>query len=234
MPQTVKAFLAFLRQRALKTKQLYLLGDLFEYWAGDDDIPTPVNRQIVDAIQQVSKTGVEVFWIAGNRDFLVGERFADAAGLTLLPDPHVLTIAGRPIVLTHGDAQCTDDAGYMTFRAQVRNREWQHEFLALPLAQRKKLIEGMRVESQNAQRGKSYEIMDVNQGAIAALFDSSGVPTMIHGPTHRPARHDHGNGRTRSVLSDWDCDTETPRGGWIGVDAGGVIRRYGLDGVELP
>jgi UDP-2,3-diacylglucosamine hydrolase len=233
LPKTMQAFLAFLRERAVKARQLYLLGDVFEYWAGDDDIPAPCNREVVDAIRQVSDAGVAVFWIAGNRDFLAGERFAEAVGATLLPDPHVTTIAGRPLVLAHGDAQCTDDADYMAFRAQVRDPQWQRDFLALPLAQRKQIIEGLRNESRAASRTKPYDIMDVNPGAIARLFDASGVATMIHGHTHRPARHDYDSiagQRVRHVLPDWDCDAEVPRGGWIAIDSAGAIRRYRFDG----
>jgi UDP-2,3-diacylglucosamine hydrolase len=235
LPRTVQAFLAFLSEHAVKAQQLYLLGDLFEYWAGDDDIGSPVNRTVVDALRRISDAGVKVYWIAGNRDFLVGEQFAQSAGLTLLPDPTVTTIAGLPLVLAHGDAQCTDDTAYMAFRNQVRDPQWQQTFLAQPLAQRKQVIEGMREGSKAAQKGKSYEIMDVNPGAIAALFDTSGVATMIHGHTHRPARHDYDSiagKRVRYVLPDWDCDAATPRGGWLAIDAEGKIKRLRYDGLE--
>lgn len=237
LPCTTQAFLAFLRNHAMKAQQLYLLGDLFEYWAGDDDITAPFSKQVIDAIRAVSDAGVAVFWIAGNRDFLVGERFSQAAGATLLPDPFVTMIAGQRLVLTHGDAQCTDDAAYMTFRAQVRAPAWQQAFLARPLAQRKQIIEGMRSDSRQAQRSKPYGIMDVNAASIAALFDATNTAIMIHGHTHRPARHDYRkNGETfvRYVLQDWDCDAEPRRGGWIAVDAGGAIRRFDIDGIELP
>jgi UDP-2,3-diacylglucosamine hydrolase len=233
-PRTALAFLDFLLHRAVKAQQLYLLGDLFEYWAGDDDITAPFNKQMVEAIRQVSDTGVAIFWMAGNRDFLVGQAFADAAGAVLLPDPYVTTIAGKRIVLAHGDAQCTDDKAYMAFRAQVRQAEWQQTFLAKPLAQRKAIINELRQGSREAQRSKSYEIMDVNTGAIASLFDASGASIMIHGHTHRPARHeDRNNGELRYVLPDWDCDGPQPRGGWIEIDADGAIRRVGLDGNEV-
>jgi UDP-2,3-diacylglucosamine hydrolase len=236
LPRTIEAFFSFLRTHALKAQQLYLLGDIFEYWAGDDDIDDPCNQSVVCALRRVSDAGVQVFWMAGNRDFLVGERFAEAAGLTLLPDPYVTTIAGCPLVLTHGDAQCTDDTAYMAFRAQVRNPQWQRSFLVQPLAQRKQIIEGLRSESKAASRTKSYDIMDVNQGAIAGLFDASRVATMIHGHTHRPARHDYDSiagKRVRYVLPDWDCDVDMPRGGWIAIDAAGEIRRHRFDGAEL-
>jgi UDP-2,3-diacylglucosamine hydrolase len=237
LPRTTQAFLDFLQCRALKARQLYLLGDLFEYWAGDDDLATPYHRQIADALRAASDAGVALFWIAGNRDFLVGAAFAQAAGITLLPDPFVAEIAGQRIVLVHGDAQCTDDQAYMAFRAQVRQPEWQKEFLAIPLAQRKAIIASMRSGSREAQRSKSYGIMDVNAAAIAALFDATGTTVMIHGHTHRPARHEYlegGKTRVRYVLPDWDCDAQASRGGWLALDAEGVIRRFDVDGRERP
>lgn len=236
-PLTTQAFIDFLQQRAIHAQQLYLLGDLFEYWAGDDDLAAPYNKKVVDAIRRVSDAGVEVFWIAGNRDFLVGADFARAAGTTLLPDPFVATIAGQRIVLAHGDAQCTDDVSYMAFRGQVRQADWQRQFLAQPLAQRKAIIDGMRMESRAAQQSKAMDIMDVNAAAIASLFQSTGTSCMIHGHTHRPARHayhDNGGMRVRYVLPDWEFDTRPVRGGWIGIDRNGAVKRYGWDGAELP
>lgn len=147
-----------------------------------------------------------------------------------------MTIGGRRFTLVHGDAQCTDDAGYMAFRAQVRQADWQQAFLSMPLARRKAIIADMRSGSQEAQRSKSYEIMDVNPVAIDELFCSTGSSIIIHGHTHRPARHEYidadnaNNFRLRYVLPDWDCDTEPRRGGWIAVSADGAITRHGLDG----
>ncbi len=232
MPRTTQAFFDFLQRHAMQSQQLYLLGDLFEYWAGDDDIATPYNQQVIDAIRAVSKAGVAVFWMSGNRDFLVGNDFSQATGATLLSDPFVTVIAGQRLVLAHGDAQCTDDAAYMAFRAQVRQKNWQDGFLAMPLTQRKKIIEGLRIESRNAQREKSYDIMDVNASAIATLFDDTNTALMIHGHTHRPARHEYqqnGGSRIRYVLPDWDCDVQPPRGGWIAIHADGAIQRVALD-----
>jgi UDP-2,3-diacylglucosamine hydrolase len=236
LPLTTQAFLNFLTQHALRAQQLYLLGDIFEYWAGDDDLETPFNRSIVDAIAALSKAGVEVFWIAGNRDFLVSNAFAQAAGLTLLNDPHVVMLAGQRLTLAHGDAQCTDDTDYMAFRAQVRNPAWQSTFLALPLAQRKAIIEGLRQGSQAAQKQKSSEIMDVNPRAIAQLFADTGSALLIHGHTHRPARHvyqDATGVKVRYVLPDWEIDTVPARGGWIALGKDGVLRRFGYQGQLL-
>jgi UDP-2,3-diacylglucosamine hydrolase len=239
MPKTTAAFLDFLRNHASRTRQLYLLGDLFEYWAGDDDLETPYLQQITAALRRLSESGIALFWLGGNRDFLVSEGFGKATGATLLTEPYVTTIAGHRIVLTHGDAQCTDDVGYMAFRAQVRQPHWQQQFLAMPLAQRKAIIAGMRDQSRAANSEKSYEIMDVNAQAIAEVFDSTAAELMIHGHTHRPACHKMaatGGERLRYVLPDWDCDTEelqgAPRGGWIAITADGAVRRIGLDGTE--
>ncbi len=235
LPKTTAAFLDFLLHHARNASQLYLLGDLFEYWAGDDDMANPYNRQVVDALRRLSDAGVALYWIAGNRDFLVGEAFARATGITLLPDPHVTTIAGQRITLTHGDAQCTDDVGYMAFRNQVRAPLWQQAFLDQPLAQRKAIIEGMRDQSRVAQQSKSCEIMDVNQAAISTLFAATESSVMIHGHTHRPARHQTGQQddmQVRYVLPDWDCDVDPPRGGWIAASSDGVIMQHDLNGHE--
>ncbi|KAF3998885.1 UDP-2,3-diacylglucosamine diphosphatase [Glaciimonas immobilis] len=235
-PRTTQAFYDFLDTHARHAAQLYLLGDLFEYWAGDDDLETPYNLQIATAIRQISDAGVSVFWIAGNRDFLVGESFAQVAGLTLLQDPFVALIGGRRVALAHGDAQCTDDLDYMAFRAQVRNPQWQQQFLALPLTQRKAIIAGARTESRKEQQHKSMEIMDVNPQAIATLFAETGTDTLIHGHTHRPALHSYAGTDvtlSRYVLPDWEYDVVRQRGGWISIDTEGRIRRFGYTGQEL-
>ena len=235
LPRTTQAFFDFLRQYAMQAQQLYLLGDIFEYWAGDDDIASPFNQRVIAAIRAVSDAGVAAFWMAGNRDFLVGADFAKASGATLLPDPFVATIAGQRITLAHGDAQCTDDLAYMAFRRQVREQAWQAQFLAMPLAQRKTIIEGLRNDSRHQQQSKSYAIMDVNAATIDSLLGSTGTSIMIHGHTHRPARHVATQGEhphIRYVLPDWECDTSIQRGGWIGIDTMGNIRRFALDGTE--
>jgi UDP-2,3-diacylglucosamine hydrolase len=232
-PATTALFLRFLEQHALQARQLYLLGDLFEYWLGDDDIETPYLRRIVDALHATSSAGVKIFWMAGNRDFLVGKDFARAAGLVCLPDPYVAEIGNARIVLAHGDAQCTDDLDYQAFRREVRNPQRQQAFLAQPLARRKAIIESLRSGSREAQLGKSMEIMDVNPGAIAALFEQTGTSLMIHGHTHRPAIHVH-DGKVRHVLPDWDGDVVPPRGGWLSLDASGAIHRHDALGALLP
>ena len=227
MPKTAAAFFRFLHEEAATTRQLYLLGDVFEYWAGDDDLGDPFNRKVVDALRALSHKGVALFWMAGNRDFLVGEEFAQATGMVLLPDPYVADIGGERILLVHGDEQCTDDKDYMEFRSQVRDSAWQSAFLAKPLAERKMIIEGMREGSRDAQREKPMAIMDVNTSAIAELFDAHQVDIMIHGHTHRPAIHRDAQ-RVRHVLSDWDCDGDVTRGGWIAADSTGQLHVHTL------
>lgn len=227
MPKTAAAFFRFLDEQASHAKQLYLLGDVFEYWAGDDDIDDAFNRQVIDALRALTDKGVMLCWIAGNRDFLAADGFAQATGATLLPDPFVADIAGRRVLLLHGDAQCTDDSDYMAFRTQVRNPDWQRAFLARPLAERKAIIEGMREGSRDAQRDKAMAIMDVNTDAIARLFSEYQSDLMIHGHTHRPAVHRHETG-VRHVLPDWDCDHAQNRGGWLSIDTSGDIQSHSL------
>ncbi|MFJ1472441.1 UDP-2,3-diacylglucosamine diphosphatase [Massilia orientalis] len=228
-PRTAEAFFRFLAERAAHAERLYLLGDIFEYWAGDDDLDDPFNRSVATALRRVSDGGTAVYWLGGNRDFLVGTGFADAAGLTLLPEPHVATIGGRQVVLVHGDAQCTDDVEYVAFRAQVRDPAWQSQFLAMPLAQRKAIIAGLREGSRAAHGEKSYEIMDVTPAAVAALHADTDTDVIIHGHTHRPALHE-ADGQRRYVLPDWELDADPIRGGWIAIDEDGRILRCDLDG----
>jgi UDP-2,3-diacylglucosamine hydrolase len=231
-PRTAEAFFCFLAGRAAHARQLFLLGDIFEYWAGDDDLGSPFHQRVVDALRSLSDAGVEIFWIAGNRDFLVGAGFAHAAGLTLLAEPHIATIGGQRVALVHGDAECTGDTKYMEFRAQVRQPAWQQQFLAMPLAQRKAIIAGLREGSREAHTTKSYEMMDVTPDAVDALFATTGADVIIHGHTHRPALHEQ-DGRRRYVLPDWELDTGHERGGWIAIDEGGQISRHALDGLPL-
>lgn len=231
-PALTEAFLRFLDERALKAQQLYLLGDLFEYWAGDDDLSSPFNQQIVAALRRVSDAGVQTFWIAGNRDFLVGSGFAEACGLALLPETWVIEAGGQRIALLHGDAQCTSDVKYMAFRAQVRQPAWQEQFLSMPLEQRKQIIAGLREQSKQGHTEKSYEIMDVTPAAIAEVFAQTGTSVMIHGHTHRPALHEV-DGKRRYVLPDWEPESLPPRGGWIAIADSGAITRHALDGSVL-
>ena len=222
VPRTSAAFFDFLQNTGTQAKALYLLGDVFEYWAGDDDLDAPFNQKVCTVLRSLADSGVQIFWIAGNRDFLVGQKFAMAARISLLQEPHIVTMAGQKLLLLHGDAQCIDDTDYMKFRARVRDPAWQSVFLARPLADRKALIAGMREGSRAAQKEKSMAIMDVNPTEIKKLFRSHSVELIIHGHTHRPGMH-LTEGGTRYVLPDWDCDGDAVRGGWIAMDSDGKL-----------
>jgi UDP-2,3-diacylglucosamine hydrolase len=227
LPLTTARFLRLLDETAPAAQAMYLLGDIFEYWAGDDDIDNDFNRRIVAALRALKQRGVDVFWIAGNRDLLVGEQFAQQAGMQRLDDPTFLTLAGQRIVLTHGDMLCTDDHAYQAFRIQVREPGWQQQFLSQPLSERKRVIEAMRQQSRDAQRDKAPEIMDVNDAAVQRLFEQSGATVMIHGHTHRPGIHRYQGGLVRHVLPDWDFDHGAARGGWLQLDEAGIITPVG-------
>lgn len=226
-PHTVAAFFKFLQHEATRATYLYLLGDLFEYWPGDDDIDSAFPQQICQELKRVAELGTQLFWMGGNRDFLVGPAFAAAAGMTLLSEPHIAELGEQKILLVHGDAQCTDDTAYMAFRLTVRNTEWQTAFLARPLKERKSIIASMRQGSREAQKEKSMEIMDVNTDEIAALFKSHHVELLIHGHTHRPGIHASPEGM-RYVLPDWDCESDAKRGGWIALDSEGDLHQVNL------
>lgn len=233
LPRTTDCFLRFLREHAGSAQRLYLLGDLFDAWPGDDDLAAPLPRRMAGALAEVAASGVATAWIGGNRDFLVGQVFAQEARLQLLQEPHVVELAGKRLVLLHGDAQCTDDRDYQAFRVQVRDPAWQQAFLARPLAERKAIVANLRERSRAAQRDKTCEIMDVNEAAIAAVFEQTQAEVMVHGHTHRPAVHRvevAGATRTRIVLPDWDCEQEPARGGWLALLEDGSLRRYRTDG----
>ncbi|AKU12921.1 UDP-2,3-diacylglucosamine hydrolase [Azoarcus sp. CIB] len=205
-PDNTRAFLALLAGQAREVGALYILGDLFEYWAGDDDRDSPLTREIGEALATLASRGTQIGFVAGNRDFLVGEHFARDAGLIILADPTVVDLDGRRVLLTHGDSLCTDDHAYQAFRQQVRDPQWQRAFLARPLEERKRVIEGLRRHSETAKQEKAVDIMDVNAAAVDALLRAHDYPTLIHGHTHRPARHLHqvdGRACERWVLSDW-------------------------------
>ncbi|HYD34045.1 MAG TPA: UDP-2,3-diacylglucosamine diphosphatase [Methylophilaceae bacterium] len=206
-PAISRLFLNFLQEIAGKTDALYILGDLFEYWAGDDDLADPHHSEIITALSRLKPLGTQVFLMHGNRDFLLGDGFAAAANIILLPDPTLLTLHGRRVLLTHGDTLCTDDVAYQAFRLQVRDSAWQQQFLAMPLSSRKGQIEALRQRSEQEKSQKAESIMDVNNKAVHALLQQYGYPELlIHGHTHRPARHEiriEGHECVRWVLGDW-------------------------------
>jgi UDP-2,3-diacylglucosamine hydrolase len=205
-PAITAAFIEFLQNTASKVKALYILGDLFEYWAGDDDVDDAFHQQVISGFKKLSDAGVKVFLMHGNRDFLIAEGFCQMAGITLLDDPTIIDLHGKKALLSHGDDLCTDDVAYQQFRSQVRDKKWQHEFLSQPLQARKKQIEAIRARSEQEKTQKSLEIMDVNAEAVNALLGKYQPDLLIHGHTHRPNQHTiklDGRLITRWVLGDW-------------------------------
>ena len=205
-PAQVDAFLGLLNGPAREAESLFILGDLFEYWVGDDDCSSSLAQQVIAALKALADSACKVYFISGNRDFLIGQTFADAAGFKLLDDPCKVEIQGVPTILMHGDLLCTEDTAYLAFREQVRNPLWQQQFLAQDLAVRHHIAQGATAESGKAKQAKSEEIMDVTETAVAEVFKQFGVNRLIHGHTHRPGHHQHSvNGvmRDRWVLPDW-------------------------------
>jgi UDP-2,3-diacylglucosamine hydrolase len=205
-PAMTELFGRFIEEEARGADALYILGDLFEAWVGDDD-PSDTGAFVADRLSALSRSGVPVHFIRGNRDFLLGHEYAARAGMRLLPDPAVALLYGRPTLLMHGDLLCTDDAAYQQFRAQTRDPDWQARFLAQPLAARIAFAAQARAASKAHQsglqsRGTMESITDVAPATVAATFARYGIDTLIHGHTHRPSVHE-GEGGTRIVLGDW-------------------------------
>lgn len=216
-PRVTATFLDFLG--ALDGEALYILGDLFEAWVGDDDLDAAPYRDVADALRRVGERGIAVNFMHGNRDFLVAGRYAAACGMQLLADPTLADIHGTPTLLMHGDTLCTGDAAYLAFRGQVRDPAWQAAFLAQPLAVRRAQALAARTQSESAKAGKAAEIMDVDAREVARVLAAYGYPRLIHGHTHRPGRHEvmvDGHACERWVLPDWDA-----RWGYVVCDAAG-------------
>ena len=218
-PQATEKFREFAAGPAARAEAVYILGDLFEYWAGDDDLGDPFNASIADALRGLSDKGTAVHFMHGNRDLLAGARFAERCGAKLVADPLLLDLYGTRTLLMHGDTLCTDDIEYQKFRAFVHDPENQRQFLAQPLAARRQRIKDWRAESETSKQGKSAEIMDVAPAAVEQALREHGYPRLIHGHTHRPARHVHGvDGKSceRWVLTDW-----YDRAGYLACEAAG-------------
>lgn len=204
-PAAVEQFLAFLRTHASGAEALYILGDLFEAWVGDDESETN-KRVICEALRTLTSSGVACFVLHGNRDFLLGRGFCESTGCRLLPDPVIAEFDGERVLLTHGDALCTDDHSYQELRSIVRTVLWQRRFLALPLADRELLANQARAGSRQHTARTVPKIMDVNPEAVATAYRVTGVRRIIHGHTHRPGVHDTTVERTRAqriVLGAW-------------------------------
>ena len=203
-PELTQAFFVFLNESKEACTHLYILGDLFEAWIGDDD-DTPLYQEIKKALLTFTTNGPETFFIHGNRDFLIGKSFAEDTGITILPDPYSLDINGQNVVLSHGDFLCTDDTDYIAFRDQVRTESWQSNFLQKDLTERKEIAASMRDASQEATAEKSKTITDVNTAAVESFIAEHNPNLFIHGHTHRPDIHDI-NSSKRIVLGDWGAD----------------------------
>ena len=206
-PAVTKAFINFLQTTAKRAEQLYILGDLFEYWAGDDDLTHVNHAKIIQTFKSLSEAGTKIYLMHGNRDFLLGEQFSKATNIKQLPDPSEINLYGKRILISHGDVLCTDDTRYQAFRAQVRDPAWQATFLSHPLSARKAQIEALRQQSEQEKSNKSLEIMDVNSDAVSNLLRQHQYPELfIHGHTHRPNVHlieIDGHQCQRIVLGDW-------------------------------
>jgi UDP-2,3-diacylglucosamine hydrolase len=224
-PATTERFARFLAGAAAGCDALYILGDLFEYWIGDDGLDLPFPAQVAGLLRPVA-AATPTFFMHGNRDFMVAARFGEECGVALLQDPTVIDLYGEPTVLLHGDTLCTGDQAYQDFRARVRDPAWQAAALRMPVAQRIAIARDLRAQSEGAKEGKVEAIMDVAPDAVERAFVASGCRRMIHGHTHRPARHEHvagGHRCVRWVLPDW-------------YEAGGYLEATpsGLSAVGLP
>ncbi|MDX1804809.1 MAG: UDP-2,3-diacylglucosamine diphosphatase [Alcanivorax sp.] len=225
-PQHLQALDALLQQHAGRADRLYVLGDLFEAWIGDDD-DSNFNQQAIAAFRRFADSGSALFFMHGNRDFLLGDGFAAATGGQILPEGTVVDLYGTPALLMHGDSLCTLDTAYQQFRAMARNPQWQQGMLAKPLEERRMLAQGMRMQSQGNNANKAENIMDVTSDEVVRVMDDAGVQHLIHGHTHRPDVHDvalaNGQGK-RWVLGDWGTQ------GWqIVADSDAGLRLESFD-----
>jgi UDP-2,3-diacylglucosamine hydrolase len=219
-PATVSRLATYLGQTPADA--VLLLGDIFEVWVGDDARHEPFEADVVALLREASQR-LALFFMAGNRDFLVGADMLADAGMTTLPDPSVLDAFGQRWLLAHGDAQCLADAGYQAWRTTSRSAAWQADFLAKPLAERQAFGRQARAQSR-ASQATQLMATDLDAAACRALLQEAGATTLIHGHTHRPAQHDLGDGLQRVVLSDWDLAATPPRADVIRLSAAGLQR----------
>ncbi len=206
-PAITSTFVRWLLNQATQAEALYILGDFFEYWAGDDALQPSFHQPIMQALKQTVELGTKVYLMHGNRDFLMGADFATATGVTLLADPSLISLYGKTVLLMHGDTLCTDDLSYMAFRQQVREPSWQAQFLSQTVAIRQSFIEQARKKSESDKSTKAMAIMDVNNSALESVLRHYHYPEiLIHGHTHKPMLHRHEIAQhacQRYVLGDW-------------------------------
>jgi len=204
-PDIIQLFVDFLNNQAVHVESLYILGDLVEYWLGDDDEAEGLNS-VFDCMKQLADNGLKIYLMHGNRDFLMGEQLAQRAGCILINDPHIAHFNNIPVLLMHGDILCTDDTRYQELRLMLRNPAWQQDFLSKPLAEREAMALALRQQSKEETQSKAADIMDVNADAVTQAFVDHRVKLMIHGHTHRPSIHQlevNGKPVKRVVLGDW-------------------------------
>jgi UDP-2,3-diacylglucosamine hydrolase len=224
-PATLAGFAAYLRQTPADA--VFLLGDIFEVWIGDDAAQAgSFEAHCADLLRGASRTRA-LFFLHGNRDFLLGGNYLSSAGVTLLDDPCVLQWRGRNWLLSHGDALCLDDHDYQRFRTEVRSQAWQATFLAKPLEERRAVARALRQASE-ARKSTNAEYADADPGLVADWLSRADAATLVHGHTHRPADHRLPDGRSRVVLSDWDLSAIPPRAEVLRLGADGVARRIDL------
>jgi UDP-2,3-diacylglucosamine hydrolase len=208
---TFRAWQDFMQ--STRAEAVFILGDLFEVWVGDDAVgpdQTPGFEARCAQVLKAAARRLDIFFMHGNRDFLLGPAFAERCGMTLLGDPTVLDFAGQRWLLSHGDALCLSDTDYLRFRDQVRSAPWQQEFLAKPLTERQAIARALRTQSETHKRS-AVSYADVDFEAACDWLHTAQASTLIHGHTHQPADHDLGNGRRRIVLSDWDASATPAR-----------------------
>ncbi|VAW58702.1 UDP-2,3-diacylglucosamine diphosphatase [hydrothermal vent metagenome] len=204
-PDIIQLFIQFLNNQAAQAQSLYILGDLVEYWLGDDDKADGLNAAF-DTMKELAEKGLKIYVMHGNRDFLMGEQFAQRCGCELIHEPYIANLNNTPILLLHGDILCTDDLRYQELRKMLRNPAWQTEFLSKPIEEREQMAQALRKQSKEETQLKNTDIMDVNARAVENAFIDNKVTLMIHGHTHRPDIHKlkiNNKAATRIVLGDW-------------------------------
>lgn len=228
-PNLFALFEHYMQKIAIRSNQLFVLGDLFEVWIGDDylEIESPntqLYRDVISLFKHYSGHHGELFFIHGNRDFLLADKFEKQTGGKLLQEPHLIELFGKKTALMHGDSLCTDDIDYQKFRTMVRNPQWQQELLSLPIAKRIEIASGLRQQSKDAQAEKSMKIMDVNQQGVEEFFSQNDIDCLIHGHTHRQATHEflvNNKKVKRVVLSDWG-----QQGFYLSIENNGIKEVY--------